>query len=88
MLALQSAYRDIKSAFQYYLKYENNGRPIMIVSHGQGTLHAGQLLKDFFEDQPHMQKQLVAAYLVGMAVKDDYFQSIPFMTKPDETGGL
>lgn len=85
--ALQSAYLDIKSAFQYYLKHENNGRPIMIVSHSQGTLHAGQLLKDFFEDQP-LQKQLVAAYLVGIAVKDDYFQSIPFMTKPDETGGF
>ena len=30
----------------------------------------------------------MAAYLVGIAVKDDYFQSIPFMTKPDETGGF
>ena len=77
---MQSAYRDIKSAFQYYLKHENNGRPIMIVSHSQGTLHAGQLLKDFFEDQP-LQKQLVAAYLVGIAVKDDYFQSILFYDK-------
>ena len=85
--ALRSAYEDIKSAFMHYLKHENNGRPIVLVSHSQGTLHAGQLLKDFFEDQP-LQKQLVAAYLVGIAIKSEYFQNIPFMTRPDETGGF
>ena len=85
--ALRSAYEDIKSAFMHYLKHENNGRPIVLVSHSQGTLHAGQLLKDFFEDQP-LQKQLVAAYLVGIAIKTEYFQNIPFMTSPDETGGF
>ena len=85
--ALRFAYKDIKSAFMHYLKYENNGRPIVLVSHSQGTIHAGQLLKDFFEDQP-LQKQLVAAYLVGIAIKTEYFQNIPFMTSPDETGGF
>ena len=85
--ALRSAYEDIKAAFKYYLKHENNGRPIVLVSHSQGTLHAGQLLKDFFEDQP-LQKQLVAAYLVGIAIKSEYFQNIPFMTSPTETGGF
>ena len=85
--ALRSAYEDIKAAFKHYLKHENNGRPIVLVSHSQGTLHAGQLLKDFFEDQP-LQKQLVAAYLVGIAIKSEYFQNIPFMTSPAETGGF
>ena len=85
--ALRSAYEDIKAAFKHYLKHENKGRPIVLVSHSQGTLHAGQLLKDFFEDQP-LQKQLVAAYLVGIAIKSEYFQNIPFMTSPTETGGF
>lgn len=85
--ALASAYEDIKAAFSHYLKHENNGRPIVLVSHSQGTLHAGQLLKDFFDAKP-LQNQLVAAYLVGIAIKADYFQNIPFMTSPDETGGF
>ena len=85
--ALRFAYEDIKTAFKHYLKYENNGRPIVLVSHSQGTLHAGKLLKDFFENQP-LQKQLVAAYLVGIAIKSEYFQNIPFMTSPSETGGF
>ena len=85
--ALRSAYEDIKAAFNHYLTHENNGRPIVLVSHSQGTLHAGQLLKDFFEGQP-LQQQLVAAYLVGIAIKPEYFQNIPFMTNPAETGGF
>jgi len=85
--ALRSAYEDIKSAFKHYLKYENNGRPIVLVSHSQGTLHAGQLLKDFFQYQP-LQKQLVAAYLVGIAIQSEHFQNITFMTSPAETGGF
>ena len=85
--ALRFAYEDIKTAFKHYLKHENNGRPIVLVSHSQGTLHAGKLLKDFFENQP-LQKQLVAAYLVGIAIKSEYFQNIPFMTSPSETGGF
>ena len=85
--AQRSAYEDIKAAFNHYLTHENNGRPIVLVSHSQGTLHAGQLLKDFFEGQP-LQKQLVAAYLVGIAIKEKDFKSIPFLTKPEETGGF
>ena len=34
-VALQSAYHDIKSAFQHYLRHENHGRPILIVSHSK-----------------------------------------------------
>ena len=85
--AQRSAYEDIKAAFNHYLTHENNGRPIVLVSHSQGTLHAAQLLKDFFEGQP-LQKQLVAAYLVGIAIKEKDFKSIPFLTKPEETGGF
>ena len=49
--ALELAYEDVKNAFEYYLKNYNNGRPIIIASHSQGTFHAGKLLKDFFENK-------------------------------------
>ena len=53
---------DVKAAFQYYLEHYNNGRPIIIASHSQGTTHAKRLLKEFF-DGTALQHQLVAAYL-------------------------
>lgn len=69
------AYQDVKVAFQYYLENYNNGRPIIIASHSQGTNHAERLLKEMF-DGKSLQKQLVAAYLVGMPIDFDAFQNI------------
>ncbi len=83
--AWELAYNDVKSAFAYYLEHYNQGRPIIIAAHSQGTLHAMRLLKDFFDEKP-LQKQLVAAYLVGWAVKKDEFQAIKPCETPDETG--
>ncbi len=85
--AFEIAYADVKNAFEYYLKKYNNGRPIIIVSHSQGTNHTTQLLKDFFDAKP-LQKQLVAAYLVGMGIKPNEFKTIKPMTKPTETSGF
>ncbi len=73
--AFDIAYEDIKNAFEYYLKNYNNGRPIIIASHSQGTLHAGRLLKDFFENKP-LQKKLVCAYIIGLPVFTNYFKDI------------
>jgi hypothetical protein len=69
------AYSDVKAAFEYYLKNYNNGRPIIIASHSQGTKHAGRLLKEFFDNKP-LQKQLVCAYLIGMPIPDNYFPTL------------
>ncbi|MBI2730377.1 MAG: DUF3089 domain-containing protein [Sphingobacteriales bacterium] len=73
--AFDTAYADIKSAFEYYLKNFNNGRPIIIASHSQGTLHASRLLKEFFEGKP-LQKKLVIAYLIGLPVSQTCFTDL------------
>ena len=73
--ALDLAYEDVKNAFQYYLDHFNENRPIIIASHSQGTLHATRLVKDFF-DNPEWKDRLVAAYLVGYAVRPNDFQHI------------
>ena len=53
--ALDFAYADVKRAFEYYMKNYNHGRPIILVSHSQGTTHARRLLKEEF-DTPEMKK--------------------------------
>jgi Protein of unknown function (DUF3089) len=72
---LELAYRDIKTAFEYYLKNWNHNRPIIIASHSQGSVHAQRLLKEFFEDKP-LGNQLVAAYVLGWPVPKQYFSSL------------
>jgi hypothetical protein len=79
------AYNDVKAAFEYYLKNFNNGRPIIIASHSQGTQHAGKLLKEFFDDKD-LQKQLVCAYLIGMPIPDTYFPNLKPCINESQTG--
>jgi hypothetical protein len=85
--AFRFAYADIKKAFVYYLNHENRGRPIIIATHSQGTTQAKLLLREFFDGKP-LQNQLVAAYLVGIAVEPDWFKNISVCTTPDQTGCL
>jgi len=83
--AFATAYADIKAAFEYYLKNYNHGRPIIIASHSQGSTHALHLLKDFFENKP-LQKQLVAAYIVGMTIPKNSFSSLKMCEDSLQTG--
>lgn len=73
--AFDLAYEDVKNAFEYYLKHYNNGRPIIIASHSQGTTHAARLLKEYFEEKL-LQNKLVCAYIIGMPTPVGYFTGI------------
>jgi hypothetical protein len=83
--ALALAYEDVKASFVYYLKNFNNGRPIIIAAHSQGTQHAARLMKEFFEGKP-LKNKLVVAYLVGMPVLKNLYSDIKPCDKPEETG--
>ncbi len=83
--AFELAYSDVRAAFQYYLKHHNQGRPIILAAHSQGTSHAAALMREFF-DSKSLQSRLVVAYLVGMPVPNDYFANINACEKPDDTG--
>ncbi len=83
--AFALAYSDVKNAFEYYLQHYNNGRPIIIASHSQGTLHAAKLLSDFFDGKP-LQRKLVCAYIIGLPVRTDYFKHLQACNNANATG--
>ena len=85
--ALELAYSDVKRAFVNYLRNHNQGRPIIIASHSQGTTHTIRLLKEFFDGKP-LQRQLVAAYLPGIGVQPATFKHLRPMDQPAATGGF
>jgi hypothetical protein len=70
LAAFELAYSDVARAFDYYVSHHNGGRPFIIASHSQGSLHAMRLLQDRIVGTP-LQRQLVAAYLIGWAVPED-----------------
>lgn len=84
--AFDLAYQDVKTAFLYYLNHYNNGRPIILASHSQGTTHMARLMKEFFETDITLKNKLVAAYLLGMPIPKNYFKSIPICENENQTG--
>ena len=85
--AAEVAYSDIKTAFEHYLKHWNHGRPIIIAGHSQGSFHGRRLLQEFFDGQ-ELQGKLIAAYLPGMDMYADEFQSIELCESPKDVGCL
>lgn len=85
--AWELAYRDVSDAFAYYLEHYNQGKPIIIAAHSQGSFHAIRLLKEFFDGQP-LQKKLIVAYLAGANLFADEFKNIPLLETPNAVGGF
>jgi hypothetical protein len=75
----------VRAAFLYYIRHEHNGRPFIIAAHSQGTYHAKRLLREYIDGTP-LQKYFVVAYLAGLTVPADYFETISPCSLPDETG--
>lgn len=73
--ALRLAYEDIRTAFLHYLNAWDEGRPLIIASHSQGSWHARWLLQEFFDGKP-LADRLVAAYIPGMDIYRSDFQQL------------
>ena len=80
-----TAYGDIKKAFQYYLDHWNRGRPFFIASHSQGTQHAVRLISELIEGT-EFEKKLVAAYIIGMPPVNSQKLEIPVCKDSTQTG--
>lgn len=75
--AVELAYSDVRTAFQYYLKHWNEGRPLIIVGHSQGAMLGQMLLKEFFNPQEALYKKLIVAYLPGWPVNETETGAVP-----------
>lgn len=73
---LQTAYADIKAAFEYYLWRYNNGRPIVLAGFSQGADMCLRLMKDLFDDEG-LRDQLVACYAIGWRVTQEEVDEFP-----------
>ncbi len=82
--AFEMAYQDIKTAFEYYLTHFNQGHPIVIAAHSQGSSHGIRLLQDYFDQKPLMEK-MVVAYLPGMNIPQNAFHEIKLCSEPKQT---
>jgi hypothetical protein len=87
--AYDLAYEDVKRAFDYYLAHYNHGRPFILAGHSQGAYHIYRLIEEEIDGKP-LQKQMVAAYPIGVATYVGAFgrtyKSVKPCLKPLQTG--
>jgi len=85
-------YDDVRDAWQYYLKNDNQGRGVVLIGHSQGAFILQALIANEIDGKP-VQKQLVGAYILGATFltpkgKDvgGQFKQIPLCRKPGQVG--
>ncbi len=80
---------DVASAFDYFIKNLNGGRPFVLVSHSQGSSVMKELIKDYMRENPDVYGRMIAAYLIGFGITEKEISDFPhlkFAEKEDDTG--
>ncbi|PIT85204.1 hypothetical protein COU36_04605 [Candidatus Micrarchaeota archaeon CG10_big_fil_rev_8_21_14_0_10_59_7] len=80
---------DVFAAFDYYIKNYNNGRPFILAGHSQGSNVMIYLLSEYMKENPKVYERMVAAYVIGYSITDEYLAENPhlkFAEGPDDTG--
>ncbi len=75
---LETAYADVEAAFMYYLKTENQGRPIILAGFSQGAEMCLRLLKDCFRSEA-IRQRLVVCYAIGWRVTPEDLTANPHL---------
>jgi len=65
--ALDFAYRDVRSAFDYFIAHVPADRPIILAGHSQGSLHLTRLIAERVAGTA-LAKRIVAVYAVGWPI--------------------
>ena len=80
---------DATAAFDYYIKYYNNGRPFILAGHSQGSNVMINLLSGYMKKNPEVYKRMIVAYVIGYSVTNDYLAQNPYLKfaeGSDDTG--
>jgi len=86
------AYASVLSAWKDFLAHYDKGRPIILISHSQGSVNMIKLLQSQADDNSSLRHRIVVAIIAGgnVTVPDGKevgvtFQHLPVCTKADQT---
>lgn len=86
--ALDTAYLDVRQAFDTFLAALPADTPIVLAGHSQGALHLIHLLKDRVAGTP-LAKRIVGAYPIGWPISVEHdlpLMGLPACTAPGQAG--
>ena len=73
--ALDLAYTDVESAFDYFIENNNNDKPFIIAGHSQGALHAQRLIINRIQGTS-LQERFICAYAIGYMIPDNLYDDL------------
>ncbi len=83
------ASQDIYNMLDYYFENLNEGRPFILAGHSQGSVWLTVVLEDYMKEHPEYMERMVAAYVIGYSVTEEYLARNPhlkFAEGADDTG--
>lgn len=83
------ASQDIYNMLDYYFENLNEGRPFILAGHSQGSVWLTVILEDYMKEHPEYLENMVAAYVIGYSVTEEYLAKNPhlkFAEGKDDTG--
>lgn len=83
------AAQDINNMLDYYFENLNEGRPFILAGHSQGSVWLTVVLEDYMKAHPEYYERMVAAYIIGYSVTEDYLAKNPhlkFAETSNDTG--
>ena len=86
--ALQLAYEDVERAFDYFIEHYNQGRPFILASHSQGSVHVRTLLERRITGTA-LRERLVAAYPIGFGInREELAKAVPDVPVCESAGQI
>lgn len=76
---LETAYEDVKEAFEYYMENYNEDRPVILAGFSQGADMCLRLMKDCFDEKENA-KLLIACYAIGWSITEEEMEQYPHLT--------
>lgn len=86
---LQAPLPDAIDAFEYYIKYFNNGRPFLLAGHSQGSALLLSILARYMKEHSGVYERMIAAYIIGCPVTKPFlskFTHLKFAEGAEDTG--
>ena len=84
--ALDFAYRDVRAAYEEFIREAPADRPIILAAHSQGSYHLIRLLADRIRGAPEANR-IVAAYVIGWPISETAdlpALGLPACQRPDQ----
>ena len=68
---------DVFAALDYYFEHFNGGRPFILAGHSQGSIMQSFVLAEYMKAHPEYLKRMIAAYVIGFSITEDYLKDNP-----------